>query len=118
MILKKNKIGNELKYIENEIGENLEIEYKNGDFYKGSMVNLEEEGIGEMRRSNGDEYKGNFVNGEYDGKGKLKFKNGNIYNGRFKKGKFDGYGIFFDSSDNKKYAVKYKDGELLSKKLI
>ena len=118
LILKKNKIGNELKYIENEIGENLEIEYKNGDFYKGSMVNLEEEGIGEMRRSNGDEYKGNFVNGEYDGKGKLKFKNGNIYDGRFKKGKFDGYGIFFDSNDNKKYAVKYKDGELLSKILI
>ena len=71
-----------------------------------------------MKYNNGDEYKGNFKEGELDGKGEYKYKNGSIYNGRFKEGKFDGDGILFDSSDNKKYAVKYKDGDLLSKKLI
>ena len=106
------------KINESEIGENIEIKYDNGDYYKGPMKDLYEEGIGEMKYNNGDEYKGNFKEGELDGKGEYKYKNGSIYNGRFKEGKFDGDGILFDRSDNKKYAVKYKDGDLLSKKLI
>ena len=82
------------------------------------MKNLVEEGFGKMKCKNGDEYEGNFVQGKYDGNGKLKFKNGTIYDGRFKKGEIFGDGILFDSGDKKKYAVKYKNGELLKKILI
>ena len=117
-IIFRKQIGNESIYDENEIGENIELIYENGNFYKGTMVNFKADGIGEMKCSNGDEYKGGFIKDKYDGKGELKFKNGSEYKGGFKEGMFNGDGIFFDSSDNKKYVVKYKDGNLLSKTLV
>ena len=52
LTLKIKKEGNKL--VEEKVGENLEIKYDNGDYYKGQTKDLYEEGFGEMKYNNGD----------------------------------------------------------------
>ena len=59
-----------IKKINNDINNNQEIKYDNGDRYVGQVLNGLKEGKGIMYYNNGDRLEGNFKNDKVEGKRK------------------------------------------------
>lgn len=102
-----------------------EINYDNGDYYKGTLDNSgNQDGKGKYIWSNGDVYDGEWVNGSRTGNGKYDFSNGDLYEGGFKNGQFHGYGVlktgyhpegtllgsYVPSYFNRSYTGEFEDG--------
>jgi hypothetical protein len=68
-----------------------EIEYSDGNWYKGDFFNGYRHGRGELKW-NGDHYIGGFSYDRYSGKGTLFYANGNKYEGEFLEGYRHGFG--------------------------
>ena len=71
-----------------------EIEYENGDLYKGEMINNKREGAGKLKMKNGERYLGQWHNDNLNGFGKQYYPNGNLkYKGNFINNEYNGLGI-------------------------
>ncbi len=68
------------------------IEYENGDYYRGSVVDGLREGHGVYHFATGEQYTGGFHQNGYEGYGVLDAGNGVIYKGLWKDDKRCGYG--------------------------
>ena len=66
--------------------------YKNGDYYKGPLINDLPTPEGEYVYVNGDVYKGGYVGDYPSGKGKISYKNGDAYIGTVRRGRPNGKG--------------------------
>lgn len=74
-----------------------EIEFDNGDVYKGNISRNKKDGYGELLFSNGDKYYGSFINDEMTGKGTI-ITSSYRYEGDLLRGKFNGQGKLSTSS--------------------
>ena len=81
---------NTLSYIKN--GEDFIIYYKNGNIYKGQIINNIISGKGEILYSDGSKYNGDVKDGIKEGKGIMIYKDTSIYEGEFVNDKRNGYG--------------------------
>ena len=72
----------------------MELNYSNGDTYKGEVVYFLRHGKGTMEYSGGDVYEGDFVFNDMDGKGTYTYLSGDKYEGEFAKGKKNGKGVY------------------------
>ncbi len=89
------------------------IEYSNGDFYKGDIVNGLRQGFGTMNfAATGDVYEGYFSNDKLTGNGKFIYSNGDIYEGAVVDSKKQGYGKFVYANGN--VYVGYFDNDVRS----
>ena len=52
-----------------EAADSAQINYENGDMYKGSIYKLKKHGVGKLFLKNGDKYVGGFSYGEITGRG-------------------------------------------------
>ncbi len=73
-------------------GCNGQMEYPNGDMYKGCWKDGKWEGFGKLVYSNGSIYEGNWHNNQRKGHGKLTFADGRIYEGEWQDGQMHGQG--------------------------
>ena len=72
-----------------------EIEYENGDIYKGEMINNKREGAGKLKIKNGERYLGQWHNDNLNGFGKQYYPNGNLkYKGNFINNEYNGLGKY------------------------
>ncbi|QEY50753.1 MORN repeat-containing protein [Legionella longbeachae] len=65
------------------------IEFSNGDFYEGNIVNGMPHGKGRYKDSKGNIYTGWFKNGEKDGSGTIEYKDKTSINGQFSNGQLN-----------------------------
>jgi hypothetical protein len=63
-----------------------EINYPNGERFKGEVESNIREGYGSYYYNNQDIYEGDWVLGRKQGKGKMTYANGTFYEGSWKKG--------------------------------
>ena len=70
------------------------VQYANGDFYEGGLLNNKRNGIGVWILANGDKFEGNFSDDRLHGEGTYNYINGDIYCGFYSKGKKHGRGTY------------------------
>eukprot|EP01035_Chromulina_nebulosa_P057525 gene57525-78818_t len=70
------------------------VQYANGDFYEGDLLNNKRNGIGVWILANGDKFEGSFDDDKLHGEGTYKYVNGDIYCGVYFKGKKHGRGTY------------------------
>jgi hypothetical protein len=81
-----------------------QINYENGDYYKGDIINGKANGKGILYYKEGKiKYEGNFINDKMEGYGKFYYKNGRYYIGQFKQNLLNGNGKLYDINGNIKY---------------
>ena len=102
---------NQLNKIDNKLDINnenyQEITFKNGDRYKGQILNGIPEGKGIIYFKSGNRYEGQLRNGKQEGKGIFYWSDGDIYEGDFVNDKKEGKGIYIKK--NKRYEGKFKN---------
>jgi hypothetical protein len=76
----------------------IEIQFNKGT-YRGTAINNEPEGEGEMVLENGDTYTGQFHKGVFQGIGQYRYSNGDVYIGEFEKGMESGGEIISPNGD-------------------
>jgi len=76
------------------------FKWANGQSYDGDWRDDVAEGEAVMVFANGDRYQGQVKNGVPDGRGKKQFSNGDSYDGQFSKGLNDGEGTYTEKSGN------------------
>ncbi len=70
-----------------------EMQWTNGDVFKGRLQRGQRIGIGEMTWANGQTYRGNWADDTPSGEGALRFANGDVYEGVVSKGIPNGQGL-------------------------
>lgn len=71
-----------------------EITYIDGSKYKGTWVSDQKTGKGTFTSANNTKYDGYFLNNQYEGEGKFYYANGDVYDGTWKANKRHGYGKY------------------------
>ena len=71
------------------------LDYDDGSFYEGEMLNGLPDGTGVLVYSNGDRYEGAFIAGEKSGTGKYFWENGDYYIGSFEFDTLHGSGTYY-----------------------
>ena len=79
---------------QNILYENKEINYENGDIYRGTTYNGKKHGHGEYIWATGEIYEGEWKNDLRNGNGKNIWPSGEIYEGEWKDGLRDGHGKY------------------------
>ena len=70
------------------------VQYSNGDFYEGGLLDNKRNGIGVWILSNGDRFDGSFYNDKMHGDGTYSYLNGDAYCGTYSQGKKHGKGTY------------------------
>ena len=96
----------EMTNLNDKQGSYMEIEYPNGDKYKGQVKNGKEHGSCGFQVCNGDEYLGNWFEGEKRGIGELRYTNGALYKGEWKNNQRHGIGEYIER-DGYKYSGEW-----------
>ena len=72
-----------------------EIQYENGEIYKGELINNKREGVGKFYMKNGDYYIGHWVDDKAQGFGRQYYPNKKIkYKGNFDNNEYNNYGEY------------------------
>ena len=91
-----------------------QINYNNGDYYKGEIKGGKAYGKGILYYKNGNiKYEGDFINDKYEGNGKYYYENSEYYIGQWKNGLKHGKGIIYYQNGNIKYERDFINNELL-----
>ena len=89
-----------------------QLNYKNGNYYKGDIINGKAYGKGILYYKNGKiRYEGDFINDKFEGNGKYYYENGEYYIGQFKNGKAHGKGILYYKNEKIKYEGDFINGK-------
>lgn len=88
-----------------------QIEYDNGDLYRGTVQGGKMQGHGRMVYKSGDIYEGDFLNNKKSGRGFYSFSKGGIYTGEFAEGTFNGNGTKINT-DGTRYEGSFVNGKL------
>ena len=73
-----------------------EIQYENGEIYKGELINNKREGVGKFYMKNGDYYIGRWINDKAQGFGRQYYPNKKLkYIGNFDNNEYNDYGVYF-----------------------
>ena len=89
--------------------EKFVVQYANGDFYEGELLNGKRHGIGVWILLNGDKFEGSFKENRMDGQGLYKYINGDMYQGSYKNGKKHGRGKYTWANGDT-YEATFVDG--------
>ena len=88
------------------------INYDNGNYYKGDVINGISHGKGILYDKNGNiKYEGDFINGNAEGNGIYYYDNGEYYIGQWKKDLKNGKGILYYRTGNIKYEGDFINGK-------
>ena len=86
------------------------INFKNGDYYEGEIMDDLEDGLGIKLFKNLGKYEGFFYQGKRNGKGRMFYENEEFYMGKWIDDKINGFGEFF-YSDHTRYSGEFKNGK-------
>ncbi len=75
----------------------VEMEWPDGNVYKGAYQNGEFTGYGELYMADGSIYRGNWQGGLYSGEGEYIWPDGSWYKGEWADGQRNGAGIYYDA---------------------
>lgn len=86
------------------------IKYKEGNWYRGEILNFRPSGYGEWNSADGEKYVGNFVQGSVEGMAVYTNKHGERYEGEFSKSYQHGKGTYLYKS-GAKYVGDWRNGK-------
>ena len=86
------------------------INFKNGDYYEGEIMDGLPDGLGIKLFQNSGKYEGFFYKGKRNGKGRIFYKNEEFYMGQWENDEINGFGEFF-FSDHTRYSGQFKNGK-------
>ena len=89
----------------------VEMEWPNGNIYKGSYKNGQLTGYGEFYGADGTIYRGEWLNGSYEGTGELIWPDGSWYKGDWKAGVRSGKGTYYDAASKQSITGDWVDDQ-------
>lgn len=89
----------------------VEMEWPNGNIYKGSYKNGQFTGYGEFYGADGTTYRGEWLNGSYEGTGELIWPDGSWYKGDWKAGVRSGKGTYYDATSKQTITGDWEDDQ-------
>ena len=89
----------------------VEMEWPNGNIYKGSYKSGQFTGYGEFYGADGTTYRGEWLNGSYEGTGELIWPDGSWYKGDWKSGVRNGKGTYYDAKSKQTISGDWKDDQ-------
>ncbi len=89
----------------------VEMEWPDGNSYKGHYSNGQFNGYGELYMADGSSYCGEWLNGIYSGKGKFTWADGSWYEGDWVGGVREGVGTYYDASSKQTISGDWKNDE-------
>lgn len=97
--------------------EHKKIEYSDGSFYEGEVVNGLLDGYGLMVWSNGDKYEGQWKQNKQDGTGKYTWSDSKVYDGLWENGEYVKGTFTYPSGEVKEYVRNTENEEVNNKKV-
>lgn len=87
----------------------VEMEWPDGNIYKGNYQNGQFTGYGELYMADGAIYRGNWADGKFDGTGEYYWADGSWYKGEWANGMRNGEGIYYDAKSKQSISGKWED---------
>lgn len=91
----------------------VEMEWPNGNIYKGNYQNGQFNGYGELYAADGTIYRGDWLSGKYEGSGEYIWPNGSWYKGEWKDGKRCGKGTYYDAVSKQTISGDWENDEFV-----
>ncbi len=87
----------------------VEMEWPDGNVYKGAYKDGQFTGYGELYMADGSSYRGDWINGIFNGKGRYEWADGSWFEGDWVDGKRNGQGMYYDAKSRQSISGTWED---------
>ena len=105
----ENGIKSAQQYDEGKSTGYVEMEWPDGNVYKGNYQNGQFTGYGELYMVDGTVYRGEWANGKYEGEGEYYWADGSWYKGDWSNGMRNGEGTYYDAKSKQSISGMWED---------